>query len=820
MKKKLLALVLVLALAFSSLAMLAGCSSKLDEVVDKLPPEIEALIPTDYTGGDTLVVGYSPFSQKFSTFFAKTAYDQDVAGMTGLALLVNTRGGSIVLKGIDGEKESYNGTEYTYYGPANCEVTIGEKDANGKRPTTYSFTLRDDLFFSDGTHVTIDDVIFSLYVVSDPTYTGSSTLYSQPILGMNEYRTGVKADIAAKYEALADALHASSSDNADFTNWTKEQQDSYFGECLTNAGIKFAQEIIDYVGNSYAAYADAGYAGDYTGKDLAQNEAVQVAFGMRMWGFGKFTGKTFTDALGTTYDMTSKVPTVADYWANIFGAYEGDLDAIEAETAGSALADLIKSEFVRIEGPKDAESGGEITNISGIVKTGTYSMTVTTTDFDATTIYHLGVTIAPLHYYGSRELYKYTENKFGFPKGDLSLIESKTTTPMGAGAYKFVKYEGGIVYFERNPYYYKGCPKITYLRFKETTDTLKTSGVVGGDIDVTDPSISNSVVGQIKESNSNGELSGNVIYTSLVDNLGYGYIGINSKNVNVGGEQASAASKNYRKGLATLISVYRDVVINSYYGDRAVVIQYPISNTSWAAPSPADSGYRTAYSLDVSGNQIYSTTMTADEKYDAAKKAAIGFFKAAGFTFDEATGKFTAAPNGASLSITMDIPADGTGDHPSFAIFTYFESAMEALGFDITIIDYANSSAFWDKLEANNMQIWAAAWGATMDPDMYQVYHSSNGIGLGGTDSNHYNIADADLDTKIMEARSSSDTSYRKAIYKECLEIIMDWGVEIPTYQRKNCIILSEERIKMSTVTPDITTFWGWASELETLEMN
>ena len=35
----------------------------------------------------------------------------------------------------------------------------------------------------------------------------------------------------------------------------------------------------------------------------------------------------------------------------------------------------------------------------------------------------------------------------------------------------------------------------------------------------------------------------------------------------------------------------------------------------------------------------------------------------------------------------------------------------------------------------------------TIDPDMYQVYHSTNIVGKGGTDSNHYHIADTDLDT-------------------------------------------------------------------------
>ena len=62
--------------------------------------------------------------------------------------------------------------------------------------------------------------------------------------------------------------------------------------------------------------------------------------------------------------------------------------------------------------------------------------------------------------------------------------------------------------------------------------------------------------------------------------------------------------------------------------------------------------------------------------------------------------------------------------------------------------------------------------------------------------------------------------AYRKAIYKQALDKIIEWAVEIPTYQRLNVIIFSTERINISTITPDITTFWGWLSDIELLEMN
>ena len=83
-----------------------------------------------------------------------------------------------------------------------------------------------------------------------------------------------------------------------------------------------------------------------------------------------------------------------------------------------------------------------------------------------------------------------------------------------------------------------------------------------------------------------------------------------------------------------------------------------------------------------------------------------------------------------------------------------------------------------------------------------------------------YCIADPELDNLIMTARESLDQNYRKTMYKACLDIVVDWAVEVPVYQRQNAIIFSTERVNMSTVTPDITTFYKWYSEIEKIELN
>ena len=772
--KRTLALLLALVM---SLSLLAGCGTQ-----------------GNTSGGTTtddttpLVVGYAPFSSKFSPFFSETAYDQDVWVMTQLGLLTSDRTGAIIYKGIEGETIDYNGTDYTYYGPADLEVT---ENADGT--VYYDFTLRDDLKFSDGEPLTIDDVIFSMYVLCDPTYEGNSTLYAQPIQGMEAYRSGMSA--------RQELILAAGPDGYTANDYYTEDQYNTFWAAFNAAGVKFAQEILDYL---VAAGANA--------------ETDSVAAKAANWGF------TLADDA-----------TVEDFWAAIVEKYGYDLsdDGINAEKASSSISELLTAELGDRAGEFSAgvQTGESAANISGIQKTGDYSMRIVMTKVDAVAIYQLGVTIAPMHYYGDKSLYDYDNNSFGFPKGDLSSVRAKTTQPMGAGPYKFVKFENGTVYFEANESYFQGAPKTKYVNFKECiSDDDKLNGVTTGTIDITDPSMSSDTAEAIVAANSNGELTGDKVTTDLVNNLGYGYIGMNAVVMSVGGDPSSQASKDLRKAFGTILSVYRDVAIDSYYGERASVINYPISDTSWAAPRPSDDGYKVAFSTDVEGNDIYTSDMSAEDKYAAAKTAALGYLEAAGYTV--ADGKVTAAPEGAKMEYEVWIPADGKGDHPSFMILTLAKDALAEIGMTLTIKDLTNSADLWTALEAQQVAMWAAAWGATVDPDMYQIYYSdvadagsatSGQNPLGGSKqggSNYmYCIADPELDQLIMDARATTDQTYRKAMYKACLDIVIDWAVEIPVYQRQNCIIFSSERVNMDTVTPDITTFYGWLSEVQNVEL-
>lgn len=769
--RKLLALLLVVVMVA---CIFAGCQKKTEEETkapeetgdtaapDTEPVDTEAPTESDTPAAnipDTIVVATADFSQKFTPFFYTTVYDGYIgSALTQVGLLGTDREGNPVLKGIEGETRSYNGTDYTYYGIANCDIT-----ENDDGTVDYKITIRDDIKFSDGEPLTMDDVLFSIYMISDPTYDGSSTFYALPIEGMKEYRSGMQSLSSLIIEGGREGT-------SEF--YTDEERDTYWA-AVTAAGADFTNSILEYC-EPYGS--------------------TTIAEAMALWG----------------YEIAEDA-TAEDAWMAIEEAYEGDIvTAGEKEAAYVDLFDAISEHLGDKAGDyaKGVTTGTGAANISGITKLSDTELNIHMTEVDATAIYQVGLTVAPLHFYGDPALFN-GEDSFGFNKGDMSLAKAKSTAPLGAGPYTFESYSNGQVVLKANPNYYKGEPKTTYVVFKETSAADMLTGISTGDFDLTADAtynVNNAKI--IKGYNSNGEVTGDVYTTISIDNLGYGYIGINASIVNVNGEIDSEASKNLRKAYATLFAVYRDTVIASYYGELAQVINYPISNTSWAAPRPADEGYEVAFSRDVNGDPIYTEGMTEEEKYAAALEAAKGFFAAAGFE------DLSQVPE-----YEIVIPADGTGDHPVYKILTEVSSALESIGVTLRINDVADGNILWDGLDANTIAMWAAAWGAAVDPDMYQVYHSDNVTGS-GTGSNHYYIQDANLDKLIMDARASVDQSYRKAAYKQCLDIILDWACEIPTYQRQNATLVSTQRVNLDTLTPDITTFWDWMNDIEKLEMN
>ena len=128
--------------------------------------------------------------------------------------------------------------------------------------------------------------------------------------------------------------------------------------------------------------------------------------------------------------------------------------------------------------------------------------------------------------------------------------------------------------------------------------------------------------------------------------------------------------------------------------------------------------------------------------------------------------------NGHTLSYTFTIAGDTT-DHPAYNSLKRAADILNAHGFDIQVKTDINALS---KLANGDLTVWAAAWGAAVDPDMYQVYHidstagSTTNWGYRAIRKNAGNKYDRelkivnDLSEIIDWARETLDTEERKEL--------------------------------------------------------
>lgn len=785
---KWLALLLVLVMAGS----LAACGKE---------QEIEA---------PPLEAACQEFSGIFSPFFAETIADRDAVGLTGLTLLNSDRSGGVVYHGIEGEVIPYNGTDYTYYGPADLNVTENEDGT-----VYYDFTLREDLVFSDGTPVTIDDVIFSMYVLCDPSYDGRSALYNQPIEGLVEYRQN-NISLSALLAELGE-------DNTDFTYVTREQQ-SVFWNAVNNGMVEYVRQFADRFEAEANLYGDA-----------LEDGAVPIEL-------------TLAEA-AACFDIELKADATEKEFALALGArYGWDFDEISKRASNClidpSLVDLstLIPEEVYDYACINVACGESAPNIAGIQKTGEYSLRVVATGVDVAMIYQLGeVPIAPMHYYGDVALYDYENNSFGFPKGDLTLVRDKTSQPMGAGPYKFMQCEGSVISYEANESYYLGAPVTRRVNMHGVAIEQAANEIaklVNGSLDVVSAPNTRISPKAIMQANG-GAICGDIINVVLVNTQTNGQvytrIGMNPYRMSVSGDPGSEASRNLRKAFCTIFAVYRDAALEGYSERFLRVMEYPVSGNVWTVPHSGDAGYTSVFDKDIEGNTIYTPEMTMEQRCAAAAQAALQYFEAAGY--DISGGMCVAPPAGAALEYEIQVDASEEGS-PLVLLLLRARDALSSLGINL-IITNTFEGEDWSFPDIGTCDMWVdewmeaegsaedgmwASWFSLVDPDihMYHFYYSDlahNGAKPGSLNY-IYQLSDPDLDQLILDARATTDQTRRRKLYRECMGIIEEWACEVPVCQAQDVILFNSEKLDMSTIATDLTASYGWIREINRIALN
>ena len=911
MKRKLVAGALVASMA---IGIGAGCNNKKPHTDGNTaggyqPTEQEQTLP--------LVFGIDGADGVFNPYFSTASYDGEIVGMTQIGML------------------TAEGTDYKYgdnYACVTKDLDITYIDASGKETkkealaqyTRYDFLIKKGIKFSDGVDLTIKDVLFNLYLFLDTAYSGSSTIYSTDIVGLNKYRTG-KDDKGAM-----STIDATATTNADMRllriyNWLNNQilikEYGSVGNIPANAGYvsgldQYKAEIESDI-KAFIPYFQTEVKNDYDSaessfKETCKEYAFNEVWELYLYNYGKVKRKTHAgtsryvrvddagnevsieqedandkladddpnkktyryklDWDGTTYhDDFAKLTTdeaKKDYAIKyIYKTTTGfeltedftiDYDKIEKDALRKAIyggsasysslyTDIQLNERTKIIAAAEGDKTG-FKSIEGVKystqnsfrneKTKEYYdldgdydvLSITINKVDPKAIWNFSFTVAPMHYYsydGAGDEGEWcVNNNYGVKFNDSTFMNnvvkapSKLGVPVGAGPYKASRETGlgndlypgkneflnnNRVYYERNTYFdtldgvENGGPiqnaKVKYFQYKIVNSSVLLQSLEKNEIDVGTPNATTENLNALNGATMS-HLTSKMVWTN-----GYGYVGINAGKI---------ADVWLRRAIIKAMNT--DMIMGYYKSDDlASIIYRPMSIQSWAYPDSA-----TTYSGTTLDNY------DVDYIYDGTGREIVSMLAEHGYNVSADRSKVISDPNGKAIEEMTFTIAGESDDHPAYQMFKNAQEVLKKIGINVNV---KTDQFALKKLASGQLTVWAAAWGSTIDPDMYQVYHKDSTAG--STLNWGYREIKADrakygyenqvideLSALIDQGRATTTQNTRKTTYWEALALVMELAVEMPTYQRRDLTVYNKNKIDTNTLNQNPTAFDGLFSKI------
>ena len=819
MKKRILALVLCVAMCLSMGSMFTGCKQTKDV--------------------DAFVIMTELLDGLFNPFFSTSANDGTIVAMTQIGMLSS--------KFVDGKVQ-------VAYGD-NEAVVVKDYDVveNDNDTTTYTFVLKNGIKFSDGHPLTMEDVLFNYYVYLDPVYTGSSTLYSTDIVGLSEYRTQtissgnddnddrITADASKRAQnRIAELLNlfislrkASSTSEVSYADMKAAIQShsvsSGYQSAISNdaASVTNKQLLEDYeytlklfkeeLGTDYASaqesYKDEPYKShaDFSNEifcfmfmeGYVQVEYVEGADGKPDRTQIKSLTKAYPDSITTKeaaidYIYNDKIAreldTILQFWATA-GTLTTEYTAQAKEVilhenvsddgtlAVENISGIVSLGHTDAAGTTIQVNGKDYTIASGHNADGTVTNTseydvlqITINGIDPKAIWNFALSVAPQHYYGegAKTGVDIANNKFGVDfasyefMSDIIQSPRNVKLPMGAGSYKVTDannsdnpsenefYKDNIVYFKANNNFETVGEGISNAKIEKIRYKVVSSNNAIDALKSGEVHYISPALTTLNYDTLTGMKADGYNMLSS-DQLGYGYIGINASKIN---------NINLRK--AIMCAMNTSLALDYYRVGTAEQIYWNMSTVSWAYPDGASKN-------DNGKDYPQMGTWSDDIAINNIKK----YMEAAGYSGGES-----------DLRITFTIAGSTLQDHPTYKVFRDAATLLNSLGWEVTVV--CDTQAL-TKISTGSLEVWAAAWSSALDPDMYQVYHKDstatstlawgyNWLKTSG-DAEELQILD-DMSELIDQARETNDQSVRADLYEQAMGYVLDLAVELPVYQR------------------------------------
>lgn len=474
--KKIIAVIAVIAVFVGSMATLVACKDDNNN-------------NNTGSGGkynndtDALVLSTQELDKVFNPFFSTSATDSNIVGMTQISMLSNTSDGKV----------AYGDNEAVVVKDLET-ITEGEGE---NQTTTYYFVLKNNVRFSNGSYLTIKDVLFNMYVYLDPLYTGSATMYSTDIVGLKSYRTQSndeseqdrfkdKAEAGAgarvqdlisactalldehKYDELDEAIDSDDKLRTYLAQYAEENKtegtESYLLADYNKALELFKEELNSDYSNSVDTYKDIKFTDAnnnlHEGLFTTDVEAFLYNEGYITWnkkandGNGELTSdfgdvaqiKSWTKDYAINLVYQDKVPQsiveILTYWgtAATLKEYLTNLLLEESFKGDKEIKNISGIQFANIEEPVTVN--GKTYNVpeyadgtKNQVVSGNEVLKVVINKVDPKAIWNFAFAVAPMYYYSDAEHINAFDYKenFGVEYGSQTFMTNVVKNPNKIG---------------------------------------------------------------------------------------------------------------------------------------------------------------------------------------------------------------------------------------------------------------------------------------------------------------------------------------------------------------------------------------------------
>jgi peptide/nickel transport system substrate-binding protein len=355
-------------------------------------------------------------------------------------------------------------------------------------------------------------------------------------------------------------------------------------------------------------------------------------------------------------------------------------------------------------------------------------------------------------------------------------------------------FSSNVVYFKANPYFEESLeaslPEGSKTDYKVNINKVRYQVVPANDaLTMLQSGTVHYVTPQLTKENAAilNSISAKGYESISVDQLGYGYIGINAGEI-----------PNIYLRRAIMAAMDTSLALQYYDAGTAEQIFWPMSTVSWAYPK------------DDNGNNKQTNGHSYPYIKFSEAKALENINSLMTQAYNHSMGY-----SESDLKVTFTIAGSDLTDHPTYQVFQTAAKLLNQCGWSVEVI--ADTQAL-TKLSTGSLAVWAAAWDTTVDPDMYQVYHkNSNASSVKAWGYNHILANESaywmetDILNKMSEiidnARETDVQEDRAALYEEAMGYVLDLAIELPVYQRKQLYAYNANIIDASSFPEEVNPY-------------